>query len=57
MARVYQDAESESERLERKSGIPRGRGLGASRGMLIGLLLALIVFAAIAVSFWYEVNR
>jgi hypothetical protein len=39
---------------ERRSGIPpRGR-LGASKNEMIGLIVALVVFALIALSFWYE---
>jgi hypothetical protein len=57
MARAYEEIESESERLERRSGIPKPHGLGASRNAVIGLLLALLVFAAIAVGFWYEATH
>jgi hypothetical protein len=40
--------------VERSSGIPpRGR-LGASRNEMIGLVVALIVIALMAIGFWYE---
>jgi hypothetical protein len=39
---------------ERPSGVPRPGRLGASRGELGALLIALLVFAALVVAFWLE---
>jgi hypothetical protein len=57
VANAYDDVDSEAERLERRSGIPKPGGLGASRNEVIGLLLALLVLAAIAIGFWYEATH
>jgi hypothetical protein len=40
--------------LERSSGIPPPGRLGASRNEMIGLVIAMIVFALIAIGFVYE---
>ncbi len=56
----YQALDSQrdvGERLQRDSGIPKPGGLGASRNELIGLVLGVIVLAAIAVGFWFEATR
>jgi hypothetical protein len=39
---------------ERPSGVPPPGRLGASRGELRAMLIALVVFAALAVAFWLE---
>lgn len=57
VAKAFEEMEQDSERLERMSGIPAPRTLGASRNEVIGLVLALLVFAAIAIGFWYEATH
>ena len=57
MAKTYEQVSVESDRAEQPSGIPGARGLSASRNEVVGLILALLVFAAITVGFWYEATR
>jgi len=49
--------DDELEDLERRSGIPSRRGLGASRNELIALGLAILVFVLIAAAFWWQSTR
>jgi hypothetical protein len=42
---------------ERPSGVPPPGRLGASRNELLALFLAMLVFAAIVVGFWFESTR
>ncbi len=57
MAKAFEELDQESERLQRLSGIPGPRALGASRNEVVGLVLAILVFAAIAIGFWYEATH
>ena len=52
---TMKDRHQESD--DRESGIPGPHELGDARKEGLYVLLALIVFAAIAVSFWFEATR
>lgn len=49
--------DNDLEELERKSGIPSKRGLGASRNELVALGVGILAFVLIALAFWWQSTR